>query len=318
MEVKVEIDVNKEKDLAKTMLKAVEQGLEEQKIKKERKNPTLGGAAISPSLNWNKLRKQIKEEDEKRKKGQVEKTDQEAEGKKKKNKKKRQQKEAAKANEGKQGEVSGGSIVDQVFFPEKHDKSKGMTPIVALDCEMVEVDHTSDALARISIVNYNGHILLDTFVKPKGTITNYRSWVSGVYPHSMKTAIPYDEVREKAIEIMKDKVIVGHSLKHDFKVLNWEPMQHNVRDLITFKRFQDEGKHPKSLKKLTLEFLEKHIQTAAHSSVVDARAALGCYRVVENSWNQQVRSKQQKIKWARVEAETTLLGKIKKRRKRSE
>lgn len=169
---------------------------------------------------------------------------------------------------------------------------------------MVEVDHTSEGLARVSIVNYNGHVLLDTFVRPKGTITNYRSWVSGVYPSSMKKAMPYSEARDKALEILKDRIIVGHSLKHDFKVLNWEPLEHNVRDLITFKKFQDVGRQPKSLKKLTLEFLEKSIQTGEHSSVVDARAALGCYRVVENSWNQQARSKQLKLKRTRIEAET--------------
>mmetsp|Transcript_6083 Transcript_6083/g.5693 ORF Transcript_6083/g.5693 Transcript_6083/m.5693 type:complete len:142 (+) Transcript_6083:133-558(+) len=141
---------------------------------------------------------------------------------------------------------------------------------------MVEVDHDSDALARVSIVNYNGHVLLDTFVKPRGVITNYRSWVSGVYPSSMKNAMPYNEAREKAVGIMKDRIVVGHSLKHDFKVLNWEPLQHNMRDLITFKKFRDEAnKHPKSLKKLTSEFLGKTIQTSAHSSVIDARAALG-------------------------------------------
>lgn len=41
-----------------------------------------------------------------------------------------------------------------------------VTPIVAVDCEMVGVGHkgTEDALARCSIVNYYGHVLLDTFV----------------------------------------------------------------------------------------------------------------------------------------------------------
>jgi RNA exonuclease 4 len=192
-----------------------------------------------------------------------------------KKKRKRERKQESK-DKAEKSEVKSASIVDQIFNPAKHDKSKALTPIVALDCEMVEVDDHSDGLARVSIVNYNGQVLLDTFVRPKGKITNYRSWVSGVYPSSMKDATPYDEGRQKAVDILKDKIIVGHSLKHDFKVLNWEPLSHNVRDLITFNRFQDEvGHHPKSLKKLAAEFLEKNIQTGAHSSVIDARAALG-------------------------------------------
>lgn len=63
------------------------------------------------------------------------------------------------------------------------------TPYVALDCEMVEIDGFEDGLGRVSIVNFNGHVLLDTFVKPEGKITNYRTWVSGIHPKHMIGAI---------------------------------------------------------------------------------------------------------------------------------
>ena len=47
--------------------------------------------------------------------------------------------------------------------------------MVAVDCEMVEVDRFNDGLARVSIVNYNGVVLLDKFVIPEGKmVTNYR------------------------------------------------------------------------------------------------------------------------------------------------
>jgi len=95
-------------------------------------------------------------------------------------------------------------------------------------------------------------------------------------------------------------------------------MQHNIRDLITFKKFQDDLNHPKSLKKLSLEFLEKKIQQGEHSSVVDGRAALGLYRIVEHQWTQQMRSKTNKLKRVRIEAESTLLGSVKKRMKKVE
>jgi hypothetical protein len=76
---------------------------------------------------------------------------------------------------------------------------------VALDCEMVEVDRFGEGLARysiidmfnndiyyrVSIVNYNGHVLYDHFVKPEGQITNFRTWVSGVTPLHMKNSKPF-------------------------------------------------------------------------------------------------------------------------------
>ena len=59
---------------------------------------------------------------------------------------------------------------------------------IAIDCEMVGVGgprYERSALARISIVNFHGHCLLDTFVKPKERVTDWRTWVSGVSPHNM-------------------------------------------------------------------------------------------------------------------------------------
>ena len=45
---------------------------------------------------------------------------------------------------------------------------------------MVGVEGPDDALARVSIVNYNGHVLLDKYVRPERRIVDFRTWVSGV------------------------------------------------------------------------------------------------------------------------------------------
>lgn len=94
---------------------------------------------------------------------------------------------------------------------------------MALDCEMVEVDRWSEGLARLSIVNYFGVVLIDKFVIPEGQrVTNYRSWVSGVTQDKLKVengAIHFKEAKAKALEILKDKIIVGHSLGHDFSAI---------------------------------------------------------------------------------------------------
>jgi RNA exonuclease 4 len=68
------------------------------------------------------------------------------------------------------------------MFRPSQSTFKGETPIVSVDCEMVGVNKTQDALARVSIVNYNGHVLYDKYVRPEDSVTDYRTWVSGITP----------------------------------------------------------------------------------------------------------------------------------------
>ena len=62
---------------------------------------------------------------------------------------------------------------------------------VAIDCEMVGVGPYPDresALARVSIVDYNGDQIYDSYVLPQETVTDWRTFVSGVEPKRMKYA----------------------------------------------------------------------------------------------------------------------------------
>ena len=67
---------------------------------------------------------------------------------------------------------------------------------VAIDCEMVGVgDGTESVLARVSIVNYHGHVLLDTYVKTKEEVKDYRTWVSGIEPEHLKNGTNLNVIR---------------------------------------------------------------------------------------------------------------------------
>lgn len=65
---------------------------------------------------------------------------------------------------------------------------------------------------------------MDKFVKPDKRVSDFRTWVSGVKPHDLKLengALTFAEAKEKAHKILKSKKIVGHSLHHDFKSLQY-------------------------------------------------------------------------------------------------
>src|SRR5579871_6511804 len=55
---------------------------------------------------------------------------------------------------------------------------------VAIDCEMVGTgpEGTEDMLARVSIVNFFGQVLLDAYVRPSGRVTDWRTKFSGIRP----------------------------------------------------------------------------------------------------------------------------------------
>ena len=50
-----------------------------------------------------------------------------------------------------------------------------------------------DALARVSIVNYHGHVVFDVFVIPKERVTDWRTKYSGIRPSNVRNphGIPF-------------------------------------------------------------------------------------------------------------------------------
>ena len=160
---------------------------------------------------------------------------------------------------------------------------------------MVGTEGRSEALARVSVVNYNGAIVYDKYVRPDARVTDYRTWVSGITPPMLRPengAITFKQAKADVHKMLNQaKAIVGHSLQHDFKSLMFDESQGKSRDVAKYAKYKSSQGQAKSLKNLSKEFLGKVIQEGSHSSVVDARAALGLYRIVEKEWENHVKQK---------------------------
>jgi len=70
-------------------------------------------------------------------------------------------------------------------------------------------------LARVSIVNYNGFSIFDSYVKPTKRIVNFLTWVSGITPELIRNAPTLDEIKEKIYKLLKGKILVGHTINKD-------------------------------------------------------------------------------------------------------
>mmetsp|Transcript_14288 Transcript_14288/g.20916 ORF Transcript_14288/g.20916 Transcript_14288/m.20916 type:complete len:309 (+) Transcript_14288:135-1061(+) len=176
---------------------------------------------------------------------------------------------------------------------------------VALDCEMVGVGPGGydSALARVSIVNWDGIIMLDTFVRVPVPVTDYRTFVSGIRAEDLQSEFAMDvrECRSRVRSLIDDKILIGHALKNDLQALKITHPWYNTRDTAKYSPFmkqhyQMEGLVPRKLRDLAYEKLGQCIQMEGeeHCSIVDAMAALDLYKSVRNKWEKVIQWKMKK------------------------
>lgn len=159
---------------------------------------------------------------------------------------------------------------------------------------MVGAGHlgSTSLLARVSLVNFHGHTILDSYVKPMEEVTDYRTWVSGIHPHHLKNAPDFKSVQKKVFELVKDRILVGHAIKHDLDVLMLDHPRNQIRDTSTYQPFKKfaKGRHP-GLKTLAREVLGLDIQSGQHCSVEDARVTMLLYKKFKKEWDATVNYK---------------------------
>lgn len=159
---------------------------------------------------------------------------------------------------------------------QSHPVTQGLDAY-ALDCEMVLTTDDRYSLARISVVDWHGKIVMDQLVVPDLPIKNYFTQFSGITEEKLKG------VTTRLADIQKDlselfgpsSILIGHSLESDFNALK---MTHPfvVDTSMVYP-------HPRglplrsSLKFLSNKYLKREIQKGGaegHDSVEDARAVL--------------------------------------------
>lgn len=167
----------------------------------------------------------------------------------------------------------------------EHQKQPGK--YIALDCEMVGVgiEGEESSLARVSIVNYHGVVLLDEIVKQRERVVDYRTEWSGIRPDDLVNAKPFMEVQRRVSDLLKDKFLVGHAVFNDLKALLLSHPFPLTRDTqqFAYKYKLSKGRRP-ALRNLTAQEFGIKIQGGEHSSVTDARATMAIYRLHRREW----------------------------------
>lgn len=154
-------------------------------------------------------------------------------------------------------------------------------------------------LARCSVVSYEGDVVFDKFIKPPVPVTDYRTRWSGIRPRDLANAMPFPEAKKEIVKLLMGKVVIGHAVHNDFKVLGYSHPAALTRDTSRIPLLNVKAGFAvhecASLKRLTKAIFNRDIQTGkkGHSSVEDAKATMELYKVVEEEWEKELASRSQ-------------------------
>ncbi|KAG6502660.1 hypothetical protein ZIOFF_034946 [Zingiber officinale] len=165
-----------------------------------------------------------------------------------------------------------------------------LTDALAMDCEMVGVssEGNKSAIGRVTLVNSYGNVVYDEYVRPMERIVDFRTRISGIRPKNMKKAKDFCEVQDKVAELIKGKLLVGHALHNDLKVLLLGHPKKDIRDTSEYELLR-RGNRTRGLKHLAAEILGVNIQENEHCPIEDARAAMFIYMKYKKEWEKNLK-----------------------------
>jgi len=150
------------------------------------------------------------------------------------------------------------------------------------------------SLSRISIVDYRGYTLYDTFIRPPYDVADYRTEVTGLSAHHLANAPDCLQVRNVIAPLLKDKIIVGYALGQFLYTMGLTHPAIDTRDLALFLPFRRSLRYKSTtmvpLDTLINRLMGRHIGLHGEIPLEQARASMDLFRSSEQVWEGVIKS----------------------------
>ncbi|KAL8365932.1 hypothetical protein RB595_004624 [Gaeumannomyces hyphopodioides] len=153
--------------------------------------------------------------------------------------------------------------------------------VFAIDCEMCRTGPTNNdlSLTRITVLAWDGEVVMDELVKPDLPILDYLTRFSGITEEMLEpVTTTLADIQKRLLELLRPRaILVGHSLDSDLKALQLAHPFVVDTSILFPNPSAPNGKH--SLKHLASKFLNRQVQmnegsSKGHDSHEDALTAL--------------------------------------------
>ncbi|KAF8343149.1 ribonuclease H-like domain-containing protein [Cantharellus anzutake] len=176
-------------------------------------------------------------------------------------------------------------------FPQIPPEKAQVGRYIALDCEVVKIkppytDKMEMSLARVSVVNFHGDIIIDVFVKQVEPVEDYLTAVSGIRPGDLDgpNSVSIRDVRKKVEDLFKGRVLIGHTLSRNLKTLFLAHDHSDTVDIQTMLAIRSKyNSQEASLRELTRRECGVDIEDQQRSSVLKARASMAIFRLYKHT-----------------------------------
>jgi len=163
----------------------------------------------------------------------------------------------------------------------------------SLACEVVRTADSDDlkglSVARVTIVNWDMEVVLDTFVEVPAPVTDLMgTGITATDIHQNPQAMDFATVRETVERILCGKILIGYQLRNHLTALGLGHPSTDVRDAAFYGGSREEDE--RSIEVLAEEILQRSLpdKSERHRSIEVCIAALDLYKANRKEWEMRL------------------------------